>query len=98
MPDEDSGADSESLSAQGVEHRLRRLLGAATTRFEQMRADMRELERYRTQHDSLLAGLETLLQVRVRARARHGRCGAAWLEPRAVLPAMPVPLRRAGPC
>ncbi len=88
MPDEDSPpSDSESMSAQGVEHRLRRLLGAATTRFEQMRADMRELERYRTQHDSLLAGLETLLQVSVSAGTRRRRCGAARLEPRAALPA-----------
>ena len=95
MPDEDNQpSDSEGLSAQGVEHRLRRLLGAATTRFEQMRADMRELERYRTQHDSLLAGLETLLQVRVSAGTRRGRCGAARLKPRAALPSG----WRAGPC
>lgn len=50
-------------SAASVEHRLRRLLGAATSRFDQMRADMREMKRVKEQHDALLGGLEHLLQV-----------------------------------
>ena len=87
MPDEDGGAGADAESARGVEHRLRRLLGAATTRFEQMRADMRELERYRTQHHSLLAGLETLLLVRDAAlrRARGSNRVQSCLRVRAAL-------------
>jgi hypothetical protein len=60
MPDEDN---AEGESARSVEHRLRRLLGAATTRFEHWRSDMRQLENYKAQHDDLLQGLEMLLQV-----------------------------------
>jgi len=60
MPNEDN---AEGESVRSVEHRLRRLLGAATTRFEHWRSDMRQLENYKAQHDDLLQGLETLLQV-----------------------------------
>ncbi len=48
---------------QNAENRLRRLLGAAITRFEQMRTDMQEIKRYKEQHESLLGALEKLVQV-----------------------------------
>ena len=46
-----------------VEDRLRRLLGAATARFETMREDMRDMERHKEHHDLLLSSLEALLAV-----------------------------------
>jgi len=60
-----SGALEEGGEGGGksVEDRLRRLLGAATSRFDQMRVDIQEMTQYREKHDSLLTGLEELLQV-----------------------------------
>lgn len=60
MSNEDN---AEGKSVRSVDHRLRRLLGAATARFEHWRSDMRQLENYKAHYDDLLQGLETLLQV-----------------------------------
>lgn len=77
----DDGGVPEAGTAASVEHRLRRLLGAATSRFDQMRSDMREMAHFKEQHDALLGGLEQLLQVWHRPKF------LAWRQMYCVLPA-----------
>jgi len=76
-----SGALEEGGEGGGksVEDRLRRLLGAATSRFDQMRVDIQEMTQYREKHDLLLKGMEELIEVGGRCIGTAVHWGVPWV-------------------
>jgi hypothetical protein len=56
----DEAGGGDRCGGSSVENRLRRLLGAATSRFDHVRSEFREMQEH---HDSLLDSLEQLLEV-----------------------------------